>query len=289
MIAIVVVASTAARADFIDGPGLPIAPPLIEGPTEGPTGGAWTLIPTMAPEYTWWNGCSPTAAGMLFGWWDNPSGGGKTDLYDGDAQVWDKVNMDKEDPLDYVGTHRMVASWEHHTDSPGLTYGSWQNHTANCLADFMKTHEGGTSRSNMPQGFEDFAMWDDPTTGINESYNSTAWNGYTSNSTLTYDIFTDWIDTGKPLHLGIRSDTAGHSVLAVGYDPDDAKENYICWNTWGWPLTKWYWDGTDVPYDGMAVYGCTFLDIGAQVPLPGAVLLGILGLSAVGIKLRRYA
>ena len=45
------------------------------------------LIPTMAPEYTWWNGCSPTAAGMLFAWWDNPTGGGKTDLYDGDAQI----------------------------------------------------------------------------------------------------------------------------------------------------------------------------------------------------------
>ncbi|MCK4818293.1 hypothetical protein KA005_21160 [bacterium] len=250
------------------------------------------LIPTMPPDYTWWNGCSPTAAGMLFAWWDMPAGGGKTDLYDGDATIWGPPSSGTTSiQADYVGTHRMVASWEHKKAGMdlGLTYGSYKNHTANSLADFMKTHNMSTSRSNMAQGFEDFAMWDDPTTPILESYYSTAWTGYTSNITFSYDIFTDWIDDGLPLHLGIRSATVGHSVLAVGYDATDSKENYLCHTTWGSGLTKWYWDGTGVPYGGMAVYGATFLEVGAQVPVPAAVLLGILGLGVAGWKLRKFA
>ena len=62
-------------------------------------------------EYNWWLGCSPTAAGMLFAWWDTQ--GGKTDLYDGDASVWDFSATNRTVQANYVGTHRMVASWEH--------------------------------------------------------------------------------------------------------------------------------------------------------------------------------
>lgn len=255
------------------------------------------LIPIMPPDYTWWNGCSPTAAGMLFAWWDMPTGGGKTDLYDGDATIWGPpFTGTSANPADYVGTHRMVASWEHKKAGIDLGvpkgYGSYQNHTPNCLADFMLTHDGGTARANMADGFMDFAMWDDPTTSILESYYSTAVTDYIptagwwpSGGTFTYSAFTSWIDSGKPLHLGIT----GHSVLAVGYDATDPKENYLCYTTWGSGLTKWYWDGTGVPYGGMSVYGATYLDIGAQVPVPAAVLLGILGLSVAGIKLRKFA
>ena len=247
-------------------------------------------IPTMAPEYDWWNGCSPTAAGMIFAWWDDPTGGGKTDLYDGDATNWVMGgNMAVE--ADYVGPRRMVASWEHRQagQALGLDYGSYRNHTANCLADFMLTEDGGTYRSNMAQGFEDFAMWDDPTTSILESYYSTAWTGYTSNGTFDYDDMTAWIDTGKPLHLGI----SGHSVVVVGYDENDLTHggSYYCWDTWGGgSLRKAYWDGT-VSWGGTtrSVYAATFLDIGAQVPVPGAVLLGMLGLSLAGVKLRKHA
>jgi hypothetical protein len=228
---------------------------------------------------------------MLFAWWDMPTGGGKVNLYDGDATIWGSPSSGTStNPDDFVGTHRMVASWEHKQAGIdlGLTYGSYQNHTANCLADFMKTEDGGTSRSNMAQGFIDFAMWDDPTTAICESYNATAWTDYTSpyGGSFTYDVYTDWIDDGKPLHLGLN----GHSVLAVGYDPDDLQENFICWTTWGsWDLTKWYWDGSGEGQDDMFVYGATFLEVGAPVPLPSAVLLGMLGMGVAGFRLRKYA
>lgn len=251
---------------------------------------AWTMVDAVAPQYTWWNGCSPTAAGMLFAWWDMPTGGGKVNLYDGDATIWVPVPNTSNNPADFVGTHRMVASWEHRQAGIdlGLEYGSYRNHTANCLADFMLTEDGSTWRDDMAPGFMDFAAWDDPTTAISESYEATAWTDYIPDDggTFTYDLFCDWIDSNKPLHLGIT----GHSVLAVGYDPDDPKANYICWDTWaGDPLTKWYWDGTGVPY-GMSVYGATFLEIGSPViPAPGALLLASLGCGLVSWMRHRKA
>ena len=40
-------------------------------PSSPPTGwNSVTLLPHPVPEYHWWNGCSPTAAGMLFAYWD---------------------------------------------------------------------------------------------------------------------------------------------------------------------------------------------------------------------------
>lgn len=247
-----------------------------------PDTSGWMLVDPLPPEYTWWNGCSPTAAGMLFAWWDDPNGGGMTNLYDGDATVWDKANMNDENEAHYVKTHAMVASWEHKEAGKdlSLTYGSWKNHTANSIADFLQTSNGGTYRSKMAQGFIDFAIWDDPDTLINESYdNVDAWTMYNWTG-FSPDVYRQAIDNNQPVHLGI-SGTYGHSVLGVGYDANDPIDNYICWTTWGgWSLTKWRWDGISVPYD-MAVYGATFLEISEPIPEPATILL--LSLSLFGL------
>lgn len=52
----------------MDGPGLPIPPPLANervDPTAPPS--YWHLIPTYqdVPEYTWHYGCSPTVTGII--------------------------------------------------------------------------------------------------------------------------------------------------------------------------------------------------------------------------------
>jgi len=49
------------------------------------------------------------------------------------------------------------------------------------------------------------------------------------------------------------------------------------------------WDGTDWDIGNPAAYPGVFRVTGEVVPVPGAVLLGMLGLSVVGVKLRKHA
>jgi len=69
------------------------------------------------PEYQWFHGCSPTAGGMLFGYWDSKPGYGN--LFDGDASTW----WGNDDGS--TGTKRMVASQEFITGT---------SHPLNCIA-----------------------------------------------------------------------------------------------------------------------------------------------------------
>jgi len=230
----------------------------------------WHLIDTyeQVPEYFWHYGCSPTAAGMLFGWWDAQLG--TTRLFAGSAATW----WGDASETASGGTKSLVASTSHIVagSENGLTYGDWHNSTSYpdhvshpaSLADFMKTYNGGTSRSNMAAGFEAFAAWDCPWTETNESYAADATTYYTS-SGWTFADFKAEIDAGYPVHLGITGQY-GHSILAVGYwdrtaAGDSGDYGYVCYTTWsGWGLTEWRWDGVDVPYD-MAVYGATYLRV----------------------------
>ncbi|MBN1588433.1 MAG: tandem-95 repeat protein [Pirellulales bacterium] len=220
----------------------------LEGPNEGadytmkyvnrsslPSG--WdsaVLLPYEVPEYHWWQGCSPTAAGMLFAYWDTYLG--KDNLYtfyDGDSSYWDTVHMNASYENNYGrngvypsrATHSIVASWEHHQagQALGLTYGSWDRNGNgivdtsdreqwNSLADFMRTQDGGTSRGNMAQGFIDYAAWDDPETPTSEAYYANSWTQGNEN----WAEYTSEINNGYPVHVGIP----GHSILGFGYWDD---------------------------------------------------------------------
>ena len=253
--------------NHIDGP-IPYIPPppdRIINSEEYPN--YWNLISSYqnVPEYSWHYGCSPTAAGMLFGWWDSQAE--TTNIFDGSASTWWGDTTESSSG----GTKSMVASTSHIVagDENGYTYGDWHNspsypnHESNpkCLADFMKTKDGGTSRSNMAAGFENYAGWDVSWTGTDESYSATATTYYTS-SGWTFNDFKNEINQGYPVHLGITK----HSILAFGWwdqstpgDPDNY--GYICYTTWsGWGMTEWRWDGQGVPGD-RAVYGATYLRV----------------------------
>ncbi len=297
VLTIVLAGSTAAPvcAQFppgpVDGPGLPIAPPPDWEPVRGTDAlpPHWNMISEYqdVPEYTWYYGCSPTAAGMLFGWWDAQPG--TQNLFDGDASTF--WGDSSESPTG--GTKGMVAATQHIVagSENGHTYGDWHdctsypNHESNpaSLGDFMKTVDGSTSRSNMAAGFEAFSAWDAPWTSVNESYADVDATTYYTYGGWDFDDFKAELEAGRPVHLGIT----GHSILALGWwdqstvgDPNNY--GYICYTTWsGWELTEWRWDGVDVPNE-RAVYGATYLTI---VPEPASMLL--LLVSAVSIVGRR--
>jgi hypothetical protein len=193
--------------------------------------------PGGVPEYDWWYGCSPTAGGMLTGWWDGRPG--FENLYDGDASVWSTAHsMPDFNPANFTGTHSMVASWEHHTagQENGFTYGDWQDsasypdHAANpnCIADFMKTQNGGSYTDNIVQGLMDYAAWDNPATAVNESYLFDAWDVQVPyfGGGFGYDDMKAELSAGQPMLLDLMcyapviEDWVGHSVVAYGYQDD---------------------------------------------------------------------
>ena len=179
------------------------------------------------PTYIWWYGCSPTSGGMMVGYWDQLPGFGR--LYDGDASVWSGSGAS--------GTKRMVASTAHITagSENGFTYGDWHNsashptHVANpdCIADFMKTVDGGSYSNNITAGLEGYVEWDDPSTAANnESYPATA----TRIGGFTYAQFKAEIDACRPVLLNVmtiawvhigggyyQQQELGHSIVGYGY------------------------------------------------------------------------
>lgn len=242
----------AQQGGLVDRPLFPRNPPPRQSIRALNIEGLSKTIPGV-PEYIWWYGCSPTAGGMIIGWWDAQTG--CEDLFEGSAATWYGSGTS--------GTKRMVAS-QAHIDAGallGLTYGSYENHTADCIADFFFTRNGSTSRSNIGPGFVAFAAWDDPTTTTNESYTATYETNYTDYG-WTYEDFCAEIDAGRPVHLGLTSSAGGHSVTAIGYDNTDGKRHYICWTTWsGWGVRSWAWDGEDESGYDFQVYGGTCLII----------------------------
>ncbi|MBE3099821.1 MAG: PEP-CTERM sorting domain-containing protein [Planctomycetes bacterium] len=240
----------------------PSAPrPILSGPT----------LPG-APEYQWWYGCAPTAAGMLAGYWDGQPGRGN--LFDGDARTW----YGDQD----TGTKAMVASRAHITAGieNGRTYGDFQNspsypqHLANpeCVADFLRTVDGNTYPSSVAPGLEQFIAWDNPRTALHEGLPAQAARSYVpaQGGLLSYSAFKAEIDAGRPVLLNLwtaESDTkwVGHTVVAYGYQddlfkvqlpteslpyPDVTVGGFAVRDTWlnGTALSEWVdWDENTFP------------------------------------------
>ena len=245
-------------------------------------GGVVQASPTVldgVPSYTWTNGCSPTAAGQLFGYWDNL---GYDSLFDAAGN----------DEFLTANVHDLIASPEHIADYWG-TDAAPPHHTDNCIADFMGTSRdplsnGGTYLSNIDDGivaYADFRGYDDWTA-------DPAYYG----GDLTWSTFTAEIDAGRPLMLTVDctgDGTIDHSITGIGYE--DRGENglwYACFNTWHEDETvNWYqWREVSDQW-AWGVYNAILVTPGLAdaVPAPGALLLGIAGVAVVGVagRLRR--
>jgi len=254
-------------AGGMDGPGLPPtnysdSPPLpgavilpgLSGEKAGPV-----YVPSPLPaDYDWWNGCVPTAAGMLFGYWEEHG----YDAFPGNHRNLPATYPGTStNPALYTDARGVIAGWAHKQSgmAEGWDYGNWEGHAPDSLADFMETEDGGTSRRNniMTHGMKTFAAWDDPRTPEIESRKFTTQNVWTSLEGGSWD-YADYcaeINAGRPVHLGLDSDDGGHGVLGVGYYNQGGTEDVVLLTTWHSGLQQWEWENETHSGHNFSVYG----------------------------------
>ncbi|RJP17977.1 MAG: hypothetical protein C4520_15340 [Candidatus Abyssobacteria bacterium SURF_5] len=189
------------------------------------------VIPDV-PAYLWTNGCGPTAAGMVVGYWD---GQGFDELVEGDAST------------QTAAVDAMISSSGNYSDyclpldsAPGPLLPdlseppAGDEHPHDSVADFMKTSQSASSNY---YGWSWFSHVDDALAG----YIALAGPQYTAHmENLVLDLFTwarfcEEIDAGQPVILLV--DTGGdgstdHFVTAVGYGEFGGTQMYACLNTW---------------------------------------------------------
>jgi hypothetical protein len=195
------------------------------------------------PNYTWWYGCTPTAAGSMIAYWASQPG--YENLYKkGDPQNWNGNGTE--------GTRRMVAS---------QSYINGNINSHDCLASFLQTdNSGSTWNYNINPGLKAFVEWDD-TSSYDMKDDFTAIVDPFLPGQGSIDVIKSEIDAGRPVLLTVASRNLAHSVLAYGYDDDIT---FQLWNanlfqsvtypafavmdTWGagsGTKSEWYdWDGS---------------------------------------------
>jgi hypothetical protein len=184
------------------------------------------------PRYLWHNGCGPTAAGMVIGYWD---GRGFDDLVPGDAgSVTPRTRTMVSSPgnyhdycvsLDSSGPVRVDLSEEPTGDE----------HADDSLADFMKTSQ---SYHGNNYGWSWNHHVDDALLGyvrrVNPAYDPSyarVYHGAAHPDTIWFALVRE-VDAGHPAVFMVDSNGDGrsdHFVTAVGYDKN---HNYGFYDTW---------------------------------------------------------
>jgi len=184
------------------------------------------------PRYLWYNGCGPTAAGMVIGYWD---GKGFDDLVEGKANFQtDSVNKMISSEENYNDYCIPLDTPDHILpDKSELPVGD--EHDNNSLADFF-----GTSQSyhHCAYGWGGIGGIDDYVLFKNSTYSPIINNKHYGCYDL-WSLFRKEIDNGRPvvLFVDIEGDNkTDHFVTGIGYDDN---KNYACLDTWDTSI-HWY-------------------------------------------------
>ncbi len=188
------------------------------------------------PAYgEWWHGCSPTAAGMMMGYYDAFIG--YEDLIVGDAGTQtDDVKDAIASPgniTDYA-LYDGVDDYSYFTPYPDMSeIDPAGAHTDDSIADFMHTSRsadglthGGTWLTMIGLGVEEYVVYRLPTHTANST--DLVWGG-----ALNMSSFSAEIKAGRPVLLGVDSSGSGqadHSIIGIGYDL--INQQYAYYNTW---------------------------------------------------------
>jgi len=240
------------------------------------------------PAYSWCYGCSPTAAGMLAGYFTQH---GFPNLYTGPTGYIPPFN----DPVWGAGECPFIAS---HQGIDGRTtrgyvddyWGepdpcvehSWVPHIDDSLCDFMET---GEERNGLADGTTYFYAYPDgrplydflPSSGrdgchgmrlffeargytVATNYTQAIYHAITAPGGFTYAQYCAEIDNGYPVVLQLD----GHTMLGVGYNKTQ-QLTYVH-TTWGNYVFPFVWGGT---FFGLTQWGVTIIH--PQLPTPAGV------------------
>lgn len=195
---------------------------------------------TAVPCYYWWDGCGPTAVGMVVGYWDSH---GYPLLIPGDATLSQIANPAIDAAISSHDTGSGPQSYEDYAEpidsSPNLladmsTYDPAGAHTSDCIADFMHTswsadtlYYGWSYNTMIGPAFSQYVDYVDP------AYMPHTSDYLWSTGTLTWALVKQQINAGHPMVFLVDSDGDGltdHFVPVIGYN--NSTHQYACWDTW---------------------------------------------------------
>jgi hypothetical protein len=247
--------------------------------------GAGEVLLSGVPSYLWHDGCVPTSAGMLVGYYD---GHGFPDLIPGDAST-ETAAVDQA-----IASHGSSAAPHHYEDyalpmddeGPILSDQSEDpegNHADDCLADFTQTSfsslglaYGWTYTDELGSAVRKYAALTEPSAVVTAREYST----YGSDP-ITFDVLRTEIDAGRPMVLYVDSSGSGvndHAVLGMGYRETNGYPEYACRDTW-YDTVRWsrfQVDGVDRKFEVFGGTAVTFTpaDPGRDVSSPMTTVTG---------------
>ncbi len=204
------------------------------------------------PAYLWYYGCTPTAVGQIFGYWDMH---GYPNLFTASGADLFQTSSVKE----------QISSTAHNNFYIGYPDSTGTPPPDTSIADFLHTSEGelpdgSTWSTNVGAGITGYATYRGYHFGAYEMGSddygmSVLWNALTSE-----------INVGRPVLVNVDSSgdiTPDHSVTAVAYGLFNGLPVYGTYNTWSENETiAWYeFKG----YKAATTYGV--YDLYAVVPL----------------------
>jgi len=188
------------------------------------------IIPGV-PCYIWHHGCGPTSVGMVVGYY---ALNGFPALISGNASTQTSI------------VNTVIASTENYNDycSPEDRYPNLlsdlselpvgDEHTNNCIADFMKTSQsylgnyyGWSWSSDIKPSWENYI-----------NYASVGYNGFCTSyyfGSFPWDSLVNNVNNNRPMVFLVDTDGDGvtdHFVCVNGYKTDLGTNYYGCYNTW---------------------------------------------------------
>lgn len=249
------------------------------------------------PAFSWSFGCSPTAASMGAGFYDNT---GYPSVYTGPANggvmpmnnaIWGStvINGETRDlcPLSATMMNLDGRSTRGHVDDYWTLYGStdpdpyivngWTQHVhGDCLADFMGTNQSATGSSD---GSTSFTYYTDGSPIYDYSASEPGFRDgchgmrlfYESRGITVIQNYTQLIYGSGGNTLGFTFEQYmneidhGRPVLIqvaghtmLGYGYDESGSTVYLHDTWDWQIHSMTWGGD---YQGMAQWGVTVLEL----------------------------